>query len=150
MSSKRNEFGEPEYRRGGDRRRAGCNIEPEPPSPVCAEKMQGLREYLDGRFEANAEALVHRTKETDAHFLTLNNSQARLDKDRDDYLRHDIYKSEHANLVSRVEKLSNKIGEVQLWRAGVEGKASRSNLVAVVAIIISVIFGLLHFYQGAK
>jgi len=150
MSPKRTEFGERDYRRGGDRRRAGCTIEEEPPSPVCAEKMQGLREYVDGRLEANAEALVHRTKETDAHFLSLNNSQARLDKDRDDYLRQDIYKSEHSNLVNRFEKLSNKIGEVQLWRAGVEGRASRSNLVAVVAIIISVIFGLLHFYQNAK
>ena len=147
MPTKRNEFGEPDSRTPGDRR-TPCMTDT--PAPVCAERMERLREYVDGRFDANAEALVHRTKETDAHFLSLNNSQARLDKDRDDYLRHDIYKSEHQNLVSRVDKISTKIGEIQIWRAGVEGKASRSNLVAVVAIIISVIFGLLHFYQGAR
>lgn len=142
-------FGEPEYRTPGDRR-AGCTIEAEPPSPVCAEKMKGLKEYVDGRFAANAEALVHRTKETDAHFLSLNNSQARLDKDREEYLREELYRSEHTNLVSRVDKLSNRIGEIQLWRAGIEGKSSRSNLVAILAIAISVIFGILHFFQGVK
>jgi hypothetical protein len=141
-------FGEDEHRSGD--RRSSCGLVADPPSPVCSEKMKGLKEYVDGRFSANAEALVHRTKETDAHFLSLNNSQARLDKDRDEYLRQDIYKSEHQNLVSRVDKLSQRIGEIQLWRAGMEGKASRSNLVAMVAIAISIIFGILHFFQGVK
>ena len=145
MPTKCNEFGEVEHRLG---ERRSCI--PTPPAPVCSEKMERLREYVDGRFDSNAEALVLRTKETDAHFLSLNSSQSRLDKDRDDYLRQDIYKSEHANLVSRVDKLSTRIGEIQLWRAGIEGRSSRSNLVAVVAIIISVIFGLLHFYQGVR
>jgi hypothetical protein len=133
-------FGEDEHRSGD--RRSSCGLVADPPSPVCSEKMKGLKEYVD--------ALVHRTKETDAHFLSLNNSQARLDKDRDEYLRQDIYKSEHQNLVSRVDKLSQRIGEIQLWRAGMEGKASRSNLVAMVAIAISIIFGILHFFQGVK
>ena len=138
-----------EEQRSGDRR-SSCGLVADPPSPVCSEKMRNLKEYVDGRFSANAEALAHRTKETDAHFLSLNNSQARLDKDRDEYLREDIYKSEHQNLVSRVDKLSTRIGEIQLWRATAEGKSSKSNLIAMVALAISVIFGLLHFFQGVK
>ena len=141
-------FGEDEHRSGD--RRSSCGLVADPPSPVCSEKMKGLKDYVDGRFNANVEALVLRTKEIDAHLLSLNNSQARLDKDRDDYLRQDIYKSEHQNLVSRVDKLSTRISEIQLWRATAEGKSSKSNLIAMVALAISVIFGLLHFFQGVK
>mgnify|MGYP001409707346 FL=1 len=80
----------------------------EPPVPVCAERMDRLREYVDGRFEATAEALVLKAKETDAHFLNLNNSQARLDKDRDEFLRVREYKINHKNLEEKIED-ANKI-----------------------------------------
>jgi hypothetical protein len=129
-------------------RKAGCV--PDPPSPVCSEKMRALREVLDTQARAVADALVQRSREIDAHLHILNNAQSRLDADRDDFLRQDLYKSEHRSLVEKVDKISNRMNDIQLWRAGVEGKSSRSNLVAVAALIISVIFGLLHFYQGAK
>ena len=150
MTSKRNEFGEPEHHTG-DRR----SCVPEPPAPVCAEKMNSLRDYVDGRFIANAEALIHRTKETDAHFLVLNNNQARLDKDRDEYLRYDLYDSEHKSLINRIDKLSQRIADIQLWRAAIGGKADKANTIAVLAMIttgiiglISIVLAVAHFFKG--
>ena len=99
------EFGEHEHRTPGDRR-TPCMTEP--PAPVCAERMDRLREYVDGRFDANAEALVLKSKETDAHLLNLNNAQTRLDKDRDEFLRIREYKINHKNLEEKIED-ANKI-----------------------------------------
>ena len=154
MVKKRNEFGEPEHRFGGEMRQ-GCLIEPELPAGVCKEMMKGLKEYVDGRFLANAEALIHRTKETDAHFLVLNGNQARLDKDRDEYLRYDLYDSEHKSLINRIDKLSQRIADIQLWRAAIGGKADKTNVIATLAMIttgiiglISIILAVAHYFKG--
>jgi hypothetical protein len=145
VTTKRTEFGEIEHRLG---ERRSCVSEP--PAPVCKERMERLREYIDAQQKSNAEALVNRAKEIDAHLANLNNAQARLDKDRDQFLRQELYLSEHRNLIERIDKISVKLSNVELWRAALEGKASRANVISIFAMVITTIFALLHFYQGVR
>ena len=153
MTSKRN-FGEPE-KRTGERRSNYCDPVAE---KVCndkhhymemnfVDKIDHLRESVDSRFKANAEALVLKAAENAAHFSSLNNAQARLDAFQGEFLRTELYNSEHKNLVDRVDKQSGKINTIELWRAGLEGRASRSNLISIIAILLSLIFSILHFWR---
>jgi hypothetical protein len=142
MTTKRTEYGEHDDRTPGDRRRCMAVDEKN-----CDDKHHYMGKLIDHRFEAMDLALSLRTKEVDNHFAHLNNAQARLDRDRDEFLRLELYKSEHQNLVDRVDKQSVKMGEIEKWRAGLEGKASLSNFIAVLAIVISLVFSILHFIK---
>lgn len=153
MPKKLREFGEFECRDG--ERRSGC----EPVEPVCKEKMSRLREYVDTRFDANADALINRTKEIDAHLMHLNNAQSRLDADRQAFLRKAEYNIEHDGLKEIVKENKESIeksvdenkkdmGLIREWKAGLEGKASRSNLISAIAVVLSLIVAILHFIQG--
>ena len=133
MTPKRDQYGEHDDRTPGDRR-TPCMIEP--PVPVCAERMDRLREYVDGRFEATAEALTHKTKENDAHFLNLNNSQSRLDKDRVEFLRIREYKINHKNLEEKIEETNKVIDRNSTRLTNIENLfASEKNVDAKIAVL---------------
>lgn len=139
MGNKLRGFGEIDQRTG--ERRSNCVITPVPPSPVCNEKMERLREYIDTRFQSEADALVQRTKVIDFRLDNLNGEQERLDKDRQDFLRAGEYRIEHKNLSDKVDILIR-------WQSYMEGKASRANLISVIAMITASLFALIHIVQS--
>ena len=117
---------------------------------ICRERVK----YCDGRLEdtrklflnqvVSVEKSISNAKDDmERRLAAMNEFRTQLEKQADNFLDRGYYEIQHKMLVDKLENLKQ-------WRDIQEGKASWTNLLAVLAIAVSVIFGILHFLTGLK
>jgi hypothetical protein len=98
-------------------------------------KIDSLREHIDLRFDAAADALRLQAEKNERHFESLNHEQARLLSDRERYLQKEV----HEPWKKDVEKSIESINKVLATTAG--GGTAKHSVFNALAIIVSLITG---------
>jgi hypothetical protein len=102
-----------------------------------------LKEVLNKERELDAKALVHQFNETERRLEDLNHEAARLSlmipKDQFDIVIDQLKKEG--------DRRDDDIKVIQLWISNQQGKAARSQLIAVASIIVSIIAIVLSFFK---
>jgi hypothetical protein len=108
---------------------------------TCQRELELRREIINARLDAMDEALILRTSELEKRLEGLNQLRGDVVQDRSDFVRKEYYDIEH-------KRLSERFDNIALWRAGIEGKQSWSNFMALAAIVVSIAFGVAHLIWG--
>jgi hypothetical protein len=102
-----------------------------------------LKEIVNKERELDAKALVHQFNETERRLESLNHEAARLSLM--------IPKDQFDLVIDQLKKEGNRRDDdlrvIQLWISNQEGKAARSQLIAIASIIVSVIAIVLSFLK---
>jgi hypothetical protein len=138
---------------------------------TAVEKLQeSLEKEIHNKWAANAEALTTAATEMNRRLESMNEFRAQLTAQASTFLPRerfdetteahrieherlgkalaaclpqDLYRSEHGELVKKVEGLTT-------WKSTREGAASKSNLIAIVAVVITVIGIVLQLTHSIK
>jgi hypothetical protein len=110
-------------------------------SKLCDEKHHYMESIINHRFDAMDRALIERTRELEYRLESLNQLRKEVVADRGQFLKLDYYTLQHQVLVERLDG-------IRLWRAQMEGKASRAGLISIIAIITSSVFAIIHVFQS--
>jgi hypothetical protein len=92
--------------------------------------------YVKERFKSNKKALKIQAKEYERRLETLNHEAARLSL---------MIPKEHFDIV--ISQIKKDVQTIQLWISNQEGKAARSQLIAIVSILVSVAAIVLSFFK---
>lgn len=92
--------------------------------------------YVKERFKSNKKALKLQAKEYERRLETLNHEAARLSL---------MIPKEHFDLV--IDQIKKEIKIIQLWISNQEGKAARSQWIAISSIIVSIAAIALSFLK---
>jgi len=110
-----------------------------------------LKDYIEARLNEidkrfgcleknNKEALVLAKEDISRRLESMNQFRAQLSSQAATFLTRERFEVEHKFLMDKIDVLN-------VWKAQQEGKQSRSNLISVVAIVISALLAVLHFYK---
>ena len=88
-------------------------------------RFDGLMRERDKLFEQRMAAL-------DIRLEGMNAVRQQLTRQEGVFLTKDRYESQHQALIDRIGNLEN-------WRSGLEGKTSRSNLISIVAVVVAIV-----------
>jgi hypothetical protein len=92
--------------------------------------------YVKEKFKANSVARRLQAKEYERRLAALNHEAARLSL---------MIPKEHFDIV--VNQMKSEIKVIQLWISNQEGKAARSQLIAIVSILVSIAAIVLSFFR---
>ena len=99
-----------------------------------------LEQRLDIRQKSNENSLDIASDELNRRLEGMNEFRKSLTDQTNTFLTREIWDREHRNL-------SEKIDQITLWRASLEGARSRANIISMVAVVISLLASLLHFVK---
>jgi hypothetical protein len=119
-------------------------------SPACRDREKHCRERLEDtrklfilQSDSMEKAIAAAKSDMERRLEGMNQFRAQLERQADSFLDRGYYDVQHRALLDKIEALID-------WRNRQEGKAMSNNLMSIVAILISVIFGILHFVSGMK
>jgi hypothetical protein len=102
-----------------------------------------LKEIVNKERELDAKALVHQFNETERRLESLNHEAARLSlmipKDQFDIVIDQLKKEG--------DRRDDDIKVIQLWVSNQQGKAARSQFIAIVSILVSILAIVLSFFK---
>ena len=109
----------------------------------CHDRLEDTRKLFLIQIESMDKAVAQAKDEMDRRLEGMNQFRAQLERQTDTFMDKGYYDVQHKALTDKIELLMN-------WKNIQEGKSSWTNLLAVLAIAVSVIFGILHFISGLK
>jgi len=101
-------------------------------------RLEGMNEF---REQLQSQAVTFLTRERfDSQSEKHTAEHKTIDEKISRLLSSDLYHSEHKTLADKVEEIST-------WKSKQEGAQSFANIVSVIAVIISIFMGILHFIK---
>jgi hypothetical protein len=114
-----------------------------PEKEYIDKEVNHLKELLAKEKELDSKALVLQFGETERRLEALNHEAARLSL----MIPKDQFELVHSQIRKEGERRDDDIKVIQLWISNQEGKAARSQLIAIASIIVSVIAIVLSFIK---
>lgn len=108
---------------------------------LCDEKHSYMEKIINHRFDAMDQALKLRSAELERRLESLNELRNEVLSDRNQFMKLDYFNLQHQMLVDRLDA-------IRLWRAEVDGRTGRSSVISIIALIVTVIFSILHFIKS--
>ena len=116
---------------------------------IAEEKsLDNLKDIMNIMSAAQNQALATAKMEMDRRLEGMNEFRKQLSEQVDTFVDKGYYEIQHKFVIDRLDRQRTRVDELQLWRSALEGKSSWSNFIAVVALAVSVLFGILHFVSG--
>jgi len=107
----------------------------------CHKEMEAIKDTVHLIAQAHTAAINAAKAELDHRLQMMNNLQDRMDRVAAEGVSRSYYEREHKELNSQIQKLTE-------WKSSLEGKASWTNLMAAVAIIIAAMSALFPIFHS--
>jgi len=102
--------------------------------------IETIKEYFNNKLKALSRALKLQAKEYKRRLKDLNGEAKRLRDIQEQYIPREVFDRVIGDLQEKVIKM-------QLWISNQEGKAARSQLIAIISVIVSIIAIGLSFFK---
>ena len=107
-----------------------------------------LTKVIDLMALSQQDALKAAKVEMDRRLDNMNEFRAQLTAQAGTFVDKEYYSIQYQNLIERLDRARARTDDLMLWRSGLQGKTSWTNFVAVVALLVSIVFGILHFLSN--
>jgi len=134
----------------------------------CSRRMDAIIERIDMVAASQKASLDHLTKvidlmsasqknaldnakvDMDRRLEAMNEFRSQLTKQAGTFVDRDYYGIQHQNLVDRSDRERSRLDDLFMWRSEMQGKTSWVNFMSAIALLVSIIFGVLHFVTNLK
>ena len=108
----------------------------------CEQRFVYLEKLFNGRFDAIDRAMSVADEEIKRRMHESNNLRQQMDRQSESFVDITYYRSEHA-------AIQKSIDELKSYRDTQVGKAATNNLLSAIALLLSFIMTVLHFFPAA-
>jgi hypothetical protein len=129
----------------------------------CSRRMDAILDRINSLAELQEKSIAHLTKvidlmataqrdaldaakvEMDRRLENMNEFRSQLTHQASTFVDKSYYGIQHQNLIDRSDRERSRLDDLYLWRSAQQGRASWTNFVAAAALLVSIVFGILHF-----
>jgi hypothetical protein len=105
---------------------------------ACEKRLEDVCRWISVQFISQEKAIKVASDEMNRRLEGMNEFREQLNRQAGTFVEKNLYEAEYAALRKEIELLRE-------WKARSEGATSWSNIMAVIALIVSMIAGILNF-----
>ena len=117
---------------------------------ACSHRFNDLRELFLATSEDQDSALSLAKLEVDRRLMEMNKFRDQLHDAEKVFLRSSYYEIQHKNISDKLEDLTRKIETIFNAEAEHRGKSATNNLLSILALFLSFVVAVLHFFPGMR
>ena len=110
---------------------------------ACEQHFLYIEKVIGVKFEAIDKAMLLAAEEIKRRMHESNGLRQQMEKQTDTFVDIGFYRMEHGNLAKEIEILRD-------WKNIQVGKSATNNLLSALALLISFIMAVLHFFSGLR